>query len=372
MGKESIELELKREVQALEKKLGRTPKKREFEKESSARWHFGSWNNFLKESGLKPLREVGLSKEDYTEIIHNFVKKNNKVPTQKDFITDPYLPDIKTMQKSFDKSWNEILLYLGYEENLIINDFSDLTDVELMNIVKKELVRIGKTTIKSYQDNKKVEAPSVQYLRDRLGLKWNEVLKLINMPINVEYKTKEELLKTLRDLSRELGRTPSIGDIAKKGLNESTYKLNFGSWNGAIKEAGLDVNFPKTRVTNSDKELLDMYIELCKKLRRAATSSEIDEFLSYNSDVFSIRFNGINNLRKLAGYEKINYSRKYTKAEIVSVLTRAYDKYGRRLTNRELREMSKKKESFPSITTICRYFSTTKMSDVWREIEEQC
>ena len=89
---------------------------------------------------------------------------------------------------------------------------------------------------------------------------------------------------------------------------------------------------------------------------------------AYKSDVFAIRFGGLNRLRELAGYEPYYSSRKYTKTGIRNMLIETYHKYGRRLTISELKKLSKSDEHFPSVTTIMRYFATTKINEVWEEI----
>ena len=50
------------------------------------------------------------------------------------------------------------------------------------------------------------------------------------------------------------------------------------------------------------------------------------------------------------------------------MLIETYHKYGRRLTISELKKLSKSDEHFPSVTTIMRYFATTKINEVWEEI----
>lgn len=299
--------DLIKEVQALAKKLGRTPKVKDFEKAPKAIYRFGSWNNFLKKAGFEP--------------------------------------------------------------NLKINNFEDLSNDELLEIVKSELEKIRTTTHDNYNKYKSKNAPSFSYIKKRTGLNWNEMLEKINKKLNLENKTKEELIQQLTDVGKELGRTPSINDLLDKDINAYIYHYKFGSYNNALRLAGLEVNVNKTKVTHSNEELLEMYIELSKKLGRAATSKDIDEHLEYSSDVFTVRFESINKLRELAGYETINYTKKYSKKEITNKLVELYKKEDRRLTNIELNELSKNDKDFPSVSTICRYFKTTKLSEVWQEIE---
>ena len=47
------------------------------------------------------------------------------------------------------------------------------------------------------------------------------------------------------------------------------------------------------------------------------------------------------------------------------MLFKKYKEYGLILTSRELKELN---EEFPGVTTILKYFETTKMTEVWSEI----
>jgi len=57
--------------------------------------------------------------------------------------------------------------------------------------------------------------------------------------------------------------------------------------------------------------------------------------------------------------------------EIGNKLIEQYKKYNRRLTNAEISKLSKEQEDFPALSTILRYFQTTKMSEVWNDIEKE-
>lgn len=362
--------ELIKEAKELANKLGRTPKRREFEHYWKAHYRYGNWNNFLKAAGLKPLREGNLTLEDYEKIIHDFVRKHGRTPTSKDFYENLYLPDPRTMERKFGKPWSKILIDLGYEPNIRMNDFTNMIDEEILSIVKSELERIGSTTIVDYHNKRNDNAPSVRFLTDRLNMKWNEILKILGFEVNVEQRSKKEWLQLLRNIADDLGRTPSINDLADYGLNETTYKLNFGTWNNAIREAGLDINHEKMEVTHTDEELLQMYKDLCIRLGHAATGSEINYYLPYKEDVFAIRFGGLQNLRKLVGFDEgKSQVKKYSKKEIERKLIEQYKIHNRRLTNKELSQLSKGNDNFPSLSSILRYFKTTKMSEVWEEIE---
>jgi hypothetical protein len=89
--------------------------------------------------------------------------------------------------------------------------------------------------------NKKKKYPSASTYVSRFG-SWNKSLKLANLKINLRKKfLKKELIDSLKSLSNELGRVPKTNDLKKKKYiaSSSTYRKYFGSWNNALKSAGL-------------------------------------------------------------------------------------------------------------------------------------
>lgn len=305
---ERIKKQLIKDVQALAKKLGRTPYAEEFKHGRSAEYRFGTWNNFLEQAGLEP----------------TVVRKR----------------------------------------------FANMTDAELLNVIKAEIERVGSTFYDDYRARKSAQAPSRAYIKKRLGLTWNQTLAKIGLDPNVKRLSDAELIEQLKDIGEKLGKAPTIQEARGAGLNISVYEARFGSYNNALTQAGMEVNYEKNKVVHTDDELLQMYKDLCARLGKAATMEDINNHLEYGASVFGVRFGGINNLRELAGYTKYPKKPKYTKASITRSLATVYAKYGRRLKNSEIDQLSAENKDFPSLATICRHFETTKMTEVWEEMEK--
>jgi hypothetical protein len=73
---------------------------------------------------------------------------------------------------------------------------------------------------------------------------WNEALKEAGMGLNARSDIPDsELLEELKRLADEYGRAPSKREMERNGaFGISTYATSFGSWSEAVQEAGLDVN----------------------------------------------------------------------------------------------------------------------------------
>lgn len=371
-------------IQDKYKELGRVPRRRDVKQFDTITKRFGSWNNALIEAGFVPSwKTEQLTQEDYIDLILKKAKELGRAPYAKEWDEDKTLPGIDKIRKVFNgKSWFEIVqiaglepiyTHLGREESHI---FNQLSDKEVLSRLKSELERLNTTNQGVYDLNKSKQMPTSDFFKKRLKVNsWNDILLMLGYPreqINIHEYSDEELIKALQDYYKSTGLNPTIPAMTELGYNHKTFSAHFGSFNNALIAAGLEINQEQTIVVHTDDELLEMYKNLCNRLGHGATSSEIDYYLPYKSDVFAVRFSGLQHLRKLAGFpEGKRQIRKYTKKEIKNKLIEQYKLKGRRLTNHEISQLSKENDNFPAMSTILRYFKTTKMSEVWEEVEQE-
>ena len=110
------------------------------------------------------------------------------------------------------------------------------TKEQLIYFLKKSAAELKRTP--RIKDMKK---PSVSSYTKRFG-SWNNALKEASLKINLKkaYK-KNELIENIKILAKELARVPRPKDLKGKewAASYSTYIKNFGSWNSALKEAGI-------------------------------------------------------------------------------------------------------------------------------------
>ena len=371
-------------IQDKAKELGRVPRRRDIRQYDAIAKRFGGWNNALIKAGFTPnWKTEKLTQEDCIKLIRQKAKQLGYTPYAREWSEDKALPSIDKVRKIFDnKTWFEIVQIAGLEP--IYTDlrykgthlFNHLSDKEVLRRLRSELERLNTSNQSVYELNKSKFMPSAKYFFNRFNTNsWNNILLMLGYNeenLSVKEYSDEELIKALQDYYNETGLNPTISAMTERGYNHKTFAAHFGSFNNALIKAGLRINHEVTEVAHTDEELLQMYDSLCKKLGRAATSSEINKYLPYKADVFAIRFGGLQSLRRLIGFDNGKAQvKKYNKEDIENKLIDQYKKYNRRLTNRELSHLSRQEESFPAISTICRYFCTTKMSEVWRYIESK-
>ena len=114
--------------------------------------------------------------------------------------------------------------------------------------------------------------------------------------------TNDDLLQELHDLADQLGRTPVSREMESEGAySENVYRERFGTWNDALREAGLPVANPAPSQV-SRKGLIDAVHSLAKQLGRTPSGPEMDEHGKHTTPTYVNRFGGWADVVMEAGY----------------------------------------------------------------------
>ena len=198
------------------------------------------------------------------------------------------------------------------------------SDEKVLQAIKEFIEKNSCYTLRSYRNLKFITFPTIKV---RFGFKiWEELI--ISLDLEEEYK---------KALTRE-----------KKEKEEAKFKKNI--------------------VTESNEELLEKYKKFSESIGavNGASLSQLKKYnFEYSNTVYTRRFGTWQNLKKLCGYEQ-KLGSFYTKEEIVKSLLAAREKVGRRLSQSEINKDS----TLPVLDTILKYFKTTKLSEVWDELEK--
>ncbi|MHA2895656.1 homing endonuclease associated repeat-containing protein [Bacillus cereus] len=364
------------------KKLGHTPRSKDVKEYGTIISRFESWNNALKKAGLSVNRErsyAHISNEKLISIVKNWIEENDKIPSRTEWDTLDNVPSTETYRVRFQKTWSEFLEMIGYgkaRKNHYRFKNANISNKSILSMFKKEIKHIlkiteGAITTELYNKHKDPDFFSASGLISRFNKPWSELLLLVNCPKTRIYKyqfSREELIEVIREIATKLEKTPSLNDLEKEGIPESQIYNLFTTYQEALDKAQLDVVFSKIdNVKDTKEELLQLYIDFCKKIGKVASAKDLDNSNEiYNAHIFSIRFNGLNNLRRQANLPtRIRSKPKYSKKELQAQLTALYKENNGRVTIKELR-----KQGLVS-TTIMRYFEVTSMESVWKEIENK-
>jgi hypothetical protein len=133
---------------------------------------------------------------------------------------------------------------------------------------------------------------------------WNEALKVAGLKVNEikrNVESKEKLIEDLQQFEKDLGRTPTVAEMNNRGpWSAETYYDRFGSWNGALEEAGLEIN----REQGIPKEqLIEDLKDFAEKIEKVPTYREMTDKGPWSGETYHNRFGTWNNALKKAGLE---------------------------------------------------------------------
>ncbi len=359
--KKTLTLIKKLKDKALE--LGRSPTRRGMKNPYVYIGHFGSWNAALVAAGLEISKnQVRHDKKDLIKILLSWHKKHKKIPAMRDFNKDTDTPNSSTYLKYFG-SWNNALKEAGIKRQIIRIDINDISKEDLLKIFKDEYLRIKPTSCRDFNNRRnKDKVPSVNRIIRHLNMSWSDLLVKINIPtadIMFMNIPEERLFKKVRGIAKKLKKPPSITEFDKyQDLTTSVSLINrFGGWNNFLKSAGL---LPKHKapvnVPEDNKSLLKMYKEFSIKIGKEESGAtkpdlEVSDDI-YSSGVFVNRFGSIQSLRKLLDMKSRKRSVIYSKEYIFNHLLVVCHEHGV-FTHSIINSI----DYLPSVTTIKRHLN---------------
>lgn len=116
----------------------------------------------------------------------------------------------------------------------------------------------------------------------------------------------KELLNRLQEFAAELGRPPSQKEMNDSGPHAAaTYATRFGSWNGALKTAGLETgtNDPNGRPPTPKQDLLVDLKAVAESVGEAPSERTYRQHGEYSVKTYCKRFSGWNSALQAAGLE---------------------------------------------------------------------
>ena len=107
--------------------------------------------------------------------------------------------------------------------------------------------------------------------------------------------TKEEVIGTLHACAKKLGRAPTISRIDKNEPHyDQTYQRHFGTFNQALRAAGMEVGH--AAVTTSMSDLFQDWAEVARKAKRVPSINDQSMHGEYSVRPYLSRFGGWKNV----------------------------------------------------------------------------
>ena len=236
--------ELLNHLRELAAQLGRTPKKRDLPSAGKMSYtsyyrHFGSLQNAQKAAGLVPTESTFLAKHSEDDLLNH------------------------------------------------------------LRVLAKQLGRTPKTRDLTIAG--KICATIYNYHFGNLGNAQKAAGLVPNKSGPTKY-SREELLNHLRALAKQLGRTPTCRDLDEAGkMSYATYYEHFGSWGRAQKAAGLVPNIKGVRIKYPERDLINHLKELATQLGRTPTLHDIAESGKMSNADYVKHFGSLQRAQKAAG-----------------------------------------------------------------------
>lgn len=181
------------------------------------------------------------------------------------------------------------------------------TNKELLSYLRELNEEVdGSVTLYEMNDLGKVSASL--YIK-RFG-SWNAAKEKANIPTRDPSIAKNagrgkipesELLNELNRLKEKIERVPGIRDMEDGGeFSAKTYCKRFGSWNDALRAAGMEPNLE----LELDRDILiNKIVELADKLGRPPKYHELNELTKFSRKRYEDEFGSWNNAIKKAGFD---------------------------------------------------------------------
>jgi predicted transcriptional regulator len=185
---EQNDIKLKNDFQDIKNQYintNKVPVKRNVKKYGKFIYKYKRWNKALIAAKITPRYATKFTKEDIIKALQELAKKLGRTPTMLDIKKAKkeglYIPHAINICYIFKKNWNEILIEAGLNINRAgsRNKYKDMTDQEILQMVKNELLRLNTSSSSYYEKYRDKELPSVVTLYRKFG-KWSEMMNILD------------------------------------------------------------------------------------------------------------------------------------------------------------------------------------------------
>lgn len=370
---------------------------------------FGSLQKALSAAGI-PVQEErrAPSRTTMVEQLKNLAEKLGRMPRSVDIKLAAKRGEtapVAALLKEFG-SFSKVYQAAGW--TVRAQTYSDAEVAESLRELTRKLGRFPRQT-DVYQISAKGGFPSLQTIRKRYG-SLGRAAQLLGLdrvvgvsvskpaPHGRRIWTEDEIIESLRALTRRLERSPRYIDVdeaSRQGLTPSTSTLEnrFGTFNKALKAAraaelvpDLPPDWSHRMMKYTKKDVVRSLRDLAEHLGHVPTLSEINESsrlgVCPSENRIIRKFGSLEKARRAAGlYEMIGKKaaasggsiqakpKRYTEGEVFEMLRRVTRRLGHVPTAAEIEEAAKRRMC-PSVRYLRNKFQSVVKAREWAELSE--
>ncbi len=309
---ESIpEEDLVGELQRLADELGHPPTSTQMREQGrhayqTYRERYGGWRQAIEAADLDPDEipnqrgDEPTPEEDLVEELERVADELGRPPTTTVMRRrGKYGPEA---YKSRFGTWDAALEAIGIDRQEWLREQGDAQREGYTSELQRLADELGRTPAPSDMDiDGEYSSSGVRMSFDS----WDAALRAAGLepPAEPEPRTDEEqeYVEAIQEVADEIGRTPSKRDMTLNSeKSPNVGRRLFGSWNAAVRAAGLEEN---TRKAVTEEEYLDAVRELADELDGRPTSTQMNEQGQYSSTVAIRLFGSWSNALEEAGFD---------------------------------------------------------------------
>lgn len=144
------------------------------------------------------------------------------------------------------------------------------SDEELIRYLKELYTELGRSPVK--RDLKKY---SYDAYKKHFG-SFNNALIKAGLSVNRRFYSDDDILGWIQDFYKANGRSPSESEFIKLFGDSKLFRNRWDTWSSALKAAQVPIRTSFKALSN--EEMLDMLIEVCKKLGRVPKRLEFSKY----------------------------------------------------------------------------------------------
>jgi hypothetical protein len=152
--------------------------------------------------------------------------------------------------------------------------------------------------------------------------------------------SEEELCEEIHKLADEFGRPPTLQELRNYGEYAAmTYYNRFGSWQDAVEAAGYEPHEPNTRTPTTD--LIEELKQVAKEYGEPPSAKQMDDHGEYWASTYRRRFGSWNAAIRAAGMNPVPENTAISEEELLSEIRRLREELGEYPTYRGMTEYGK-------------------------------